>query len=128
MKLTDFGMLTDENIHPEVEIYLREAGFAVRSVRELCLDGSADTALLEYSVREQLIVVTHDSDFGTLAVREKAEVIGIVYLRPGSIDPQLTIGTIESLLGFDLDVTPPFLIVARRNDKEVVVRLRRLTG
>lgn len=123
MKLSDFALLKDENIHPDVETYLRQKGLVVQSVRELQIHGASDAAWLAHSVREGLVVVTHDADFGTLAVREKAELIGIVYLRPGTIDPLFTIGSRETLLRFNLDVFPPFLLVVRRSDDQVDVRL-----
>jgi hypothetical protein len=53
-------------------------------------------------------------------------VVGIVYLRPGHIDPQFTIQTLRRLFEQDLDITVPFLLVAKRGRDAVNIRLRNL--
>lgn len=98
MKLTDYPRLTDENIDPAVVNYLRQAGFDVRDVVEDQWIGSTDRHLLTLAVSEGRVVVTHDSDFGTLAIGQQEPVIGILYLRPGHIDSQFTIDSIQVLL------------------------------
>lgn len=68
MKLPEFGLLTDENINPIVAAELRAMGFDVFDVCENGLFGSEDTVLLSRARADGRVVVTHDSDFGTLAV------------------------------------------------------------
>ncbi len=126
MKLRDFGLLTDENLDPDVVAYLRREGFDVADVCEDGLQGSTDIALLQRAVAANRVVVTHDPDFGTLAILQKQPVVGILFLRPGHIDPQFTIETLQSILSAVPDVTPPFLIVARRKGIKVTIRVRRL--
>jgi hypothetical protein len=53
-------------------------------------------------------------------------VVGIVFLRPGHIDPQFTIDTLKLLFEKDLDVNPPFLLVAKRCRRAVTIRLRQI--
>ncbi len=84
--------------------------------------------LLRHAVAENRVVVTHDADFGTLAVHQGEPIVGLVYLRPGHIDAQFTIGTIEALLTADPDVTSPFLLIAKRSDRGVTIRVRHLTS
>jgi predicted nuclease of predicted toxin-antitoxin system len=55
-------------------------------------------------VSEGRVVVTQDSDFGTLVIGQHEPVIGIVYLRPGHIDSQFTIDSIQTLLNQSLDL------------------------
>jgi hypothetical protein len=43
-------------------------------------------------------VVTHDADFGTLAILQNEPLVGIVYLRPGHIDAQFTVATFQAVL------------------------------
>ena len=127
MKLTDFPLLTDENIDPEVVAFLRAAGFDVRDVVEDCLFGATDRHLLELAVSEGRVVVTHDSDFGTLVVGQHQPVIGILYLRPGHIDSQFTIESIEVLLTQSLELPTSFIIVVRRSGVDVTIRVRDLS-
>ena len=46
MRLRDFGILTNENIHPAVIDFLRGHGFSVRTGREAALLGADDSAVL----------------------------------------------------------------------------------
>ena len=88
--------------------------------------GAPDVELLRRAVAENRLVVTHDADFGTLAMLLGEPVVGILYLRPGHIDPQFTIGTLSSLRANDPDVKLPFVVVARRSHDTVAVRIRHL--
>ena len=126
MKLTDFPLLTDENIDAAVVQFLRTRGFNVLDIAEAGLFGTSDVALLQRAFGEGRVVVTHDSDFGTLAILRGAPVVGIIYLRPGHIDPQYTIGTIEALLDAEPDVAKPFVVVARRSGDTITIRVRHL--
>ena len=126
MKLRDFRLLTDENIHSDVVQFLRSEGSDVLDVREESLHGTPDINLLRRAVSESRVVLTHDSDFGTLAIFGGEAVVGIVYLRPGHIDPQFTIDSVVALFREELDLTPPFIVVARRTGSHVTIRLRTL--
>ena len=77
-------------------------------------------------MREGRVIVTHDSDFGTLAIFQEEPVIGIVYLRPGHIDPQFTVSTLVTLSDADPDLEPPFVVVARQRTGQVSIRIRHL--
>ena len=126
MKVRDFPLLTDENIDADVVAWLRGDGFDVFDVSEQGLFGTTDLALLQLAVASGRIVVTHDADFGTLAVLQGEPVIGLVYLRPGHIDPVFTIESLKAVLAENPEVVPPFILVARRTDAGVVIRIRQL--
>lgn len=124
MKLQDFGLLTDENLDPEIVQWLEAAGFDVLDVCREGLQGTSDAELMRQAVAENRVIVTHDADFGTLAVLQGEPVVGVIFLRPGHINPAFTIGTVSSLLSAAPDVIPPFLLVARRVGDIVTVRIR----
>ena len=127
MTLDDAAFLADENIHPEVVAYLRQRGFDVLDVKEEAhLHGTADVDLIRTAVASQRIILTHDSDFGALAVFAGEPVVGIVCIRPGHIDPAFTVGTMKALLNQKLNLDAPFLIVAQRTRDSVAIRLRTL--
>lgn len=126
MKLQQFGLLTDENISRAMLSSLREAGFDVLDVIEQGWGGQDDSSLLAAAHDQQRIVVTHDRDFGTLAIAESQPMTGIIYLRPGHIDPQFSIQTWRTLILQNLELEPPFLIVAQHVDTQVRVRVRSL--
>jgi predicted nuclease of predicted toxin-antitoxin system len=126
LTLRALALLADENIHPDVVRYLREEGCDVVTVHQLDLAGASDEAILATSLVEARVVLTHDSDFGALAMAGGQSVVGIIYIRPGHIRAEFTIATLRSLFDRSLDVTPPFLLVAIRRNDTVRVRVRRL--
>ena len=126
MKLREFGLLTDENIDPDVVAFLRSQGFDVWDVCENGMQGSTDLLLLQTAVRDNRAVLTHDSDFGRLSVLQGETIIGLVFLRPGHINPRFTIETIETVLAANPDVIPPFILVAKRTGRTVAIRIRHL--
>jgi hypothetical protein len=68
VRLADALWLTDENIHPDVVAHLRARGLDVSDVREQGWYGRSDEELLREAHRAGRIVLTHDGDFGTLAL------------------------------------------------------------
>jgi predicted nuclease of predicted toxin-antitoxin system len=122
--LRDFRLLTDENIAAEVVEFLRTEGFKVLDVKEAGLIGSTDEELLQRSVREQSVVITHDPDFGLLAVAAGEPFVGLLYLRPGHITARRTIESIEAVLRRNFELQPPFIIVAQRTGDQIRIRLR----
>ncbi len=120
----NFPLLTDENIHPLVVEGLRERGFDVTTVVEKGLAGARDLVLLQTARDEGRVIVTHDSDFGTLATRQGEPISGIVYLRPGHIDPSFLLAMLDAISALDLDVEFPFLVVAARRGNDIRIRLR----
>jgi len=130
MKLRDFPLLTDENISPVVVEYLRNEGFNVLDVTENGWQGDSDTEQLNRAYTDGRIVVTHDGDFGTLAVQNGQPLTGIFFVRPGHHDPAVTavtIDTINVVLANDPDLQPPFLLVAKRGAGQINIRVRQLT-
>ena len=128
MKTGDFSLMADENVDAEVISFLRNHGFDVLDVREANFHGTTDLDLLRLAVGQQRLIVTHDGDFGMLAIRQGEPVIGIIYIRPGHISPAFTIETIRTILDRNPEVEAPFLLVARRKATTVTIRLRNLEG
>jgi predicted nuclease of predicted toxin-antitoxin system len=113
-------------VHPEVVRFLTKQRFDILDVRQSDLIGTDDRTLLQHAYAEQRTVVTHDRDFGKLVVASGEAFYGILYLRPGHLDPTFTIATLRSVLGTNLAPEPPFVLVAERQDTRVKIRLRHL--
>lgn len=126
MILRDFSLFNDENIHADVVALLRGEGLDVRDVKESGLIGANDLDLIRLAFADSRVFLTHDSDFGALAVVVGEPVIGLVYLRPGHISPGFTIDTLRVLLGQTLNLNPPFILVAERTASTVRIRVRNL--
>ncbi|MCA9414024.1 MAG: DUF5615 family PIN-like protein [Candidatus Omnitrophica bacterium] len=124
MKVTEFSWLADENIDPAVVEYMRRKGLSVQSIQEAVMRGASDLKILEKGLNEQRIVLTHDRDFGTMAIAAKKPYFGIVFIRPGHISVEKTIETLDEILALDLEPIPPFILVAERKSSGVQIRLR----
>lgn len=66
MNFNQLSFLTDENISGELSRYLKNVSLHTQTIWDAGLEGSSDLEILEFSHRNQLVVVTQDSDFGTL--------------------------------------------------------------
>jgi predicted nuclease of predicted toxin-antitoxin system len=126
VKPLDFPLLADENIHPDVITYLRQHECDVRSIAEEELFGSSDRSVLRTAHADGRVVLTHDSDFGTLVITQDEPFIGIIYLRPGHIRAEFTIQTLRTIDTQPLDVQPSFILVAEQRDQTVQIRTRQL--
>jgi len=124
MKPLDFPLLADENIHPGVIEALRAAGGDLRSILTEGLAGKEDREILRHAHARGCVVLTHDSDFGTLAIREGEPYTGIIYVRPGHIAPKFVLEILEAVRTIPVDSNPPFVIVAERREQHVRVRVR----
>lgn len=125
VKALDFPLLADENVHPDVIAFLRETGLDVDSIAEQGKFGLPDTQVLEQATEVGRVVLTHDSDFGGLALLG-AKFIGIIYLRPGHIKADFTIKTLQAIRDHAPDVTSPFILVAERIGDTVKIRVRQM--
>lgn len=126
MNLRRFRFLADENIHTDVVSFLRDLGCDVLDVREQEWSGRDDISLIHEAVQDNRVVLTHDSDFGALAVAAGEPIVGIIYLRPGHIRSLFTIESLQTLLSQEREVESPFLIVVDRRGSAVRIRVREL--
>jgi predicted nuclease of predicted toxin-antitoxin system len=124
MKPLDFPLLADENIHPGVVLALAAQGKDVRSVSTEGLMGKPDAELLRYAHTGGRVILTHDSDFGTIVYRSRQPFTGIIYVRPGHISAAFVLETIAALAASPVDVTTQFLVVAERKSESVRVKYR----
>ncbi len=111
MKFKNICLLTDENISPRVVHFFRQQGFDVLDVKEQGWFGMEDEKLLERAFSEKRFVVTHDSDFGTLAINEGKSCYGIVYLRLQNLNPNFVIQVCKNFLQLDHEFTPGIIVV-----------------
>ena len=124
MKALDFPLLADENIHPQVIETLRAEGRDIHSVFDHGLQGKLDTEVLRVAHDDGRVVLTHDRDFGHLAIRNLSPMTGIIFLRPGHIPPVDVLAMLHALAKWEHDATPPFLAVVDHKDGMVRIRLR----
>jgi predicted nuclease of predicted toxin-antitoxin system len=124
VKPLDFPLLTDENIVPEVVQGLRLRGCNVRSASDEDLLGRRDADLLEHATSQRRVIVTHDLAFGRDAIRAGTPFVGIIYVRPGHISAGFVLAVMDALQTSSVEVEPPFVAVAERQESTVRVRVR----
>ena len=121
-----FKILCDENIHPDVLDYLIGLGLDIQSIKGLGLNGLDDEQVLAHAFRNDQVVLTHDSDFGTLVIAEQKSFYGIVYLKPGHILPKFTIESLNALLDASIEVEAPFIVVIKHQVDGIRIRVRQM--
>ncbi|MFN4256190.1 MAG: DUF5615 family PIN-like protein [Saprospiraceae bacterium] len=126
MSLQDFQFLTDENIDAELVEFLRQQGFDVLDIKEMRMFRLPDKDVLGMAYAQNRVVISQDSDFGTLIFRDKAPFIGVIYLRPGHQSPQIHIESFQAILDGQLELAVPFVLVAENTGEMVKIRLRTL--
>lgn len=126
MRLASARFLLDENIHPDVAQFLRSQDVDIVEARLAGLGGASDREILAQAHRDGRVVLTHDADFGALAIGAGESVTGVVYLRPGHIDSTRTIQTMRVLFEKDHEIEVPFLVVAEHKGTRVRIRIRAL--
>lgn len=123
MKLIHASLLTDENISPKVVAYLQRMGFDVLDTKEKLWHGTEDEELIHRAYQEQRFILTHDSDFGTLAISQGIPCYGILYLRLNNLKSTNVVRTFESMLQQDIEIRPHTIWVI----EEKRIRIRYLT-
>jgi len=104
---------------------IKQLDLDILDVKEKGLGGSSDSSLLGLAYEEQRVVLTHDSDFGTLAIAKNQPFYAIVYLKPGHILPQFSIDSINAILEIE-NLIPPFIITVKNNNSNIKIRIRHL--
>ncbi|MCE2416095.1 DUF5615 family PIN-like protein [Candidatus Poribacteria bacterium] len=104
-------LVADANIAYAVVEFLRSQGVDVLYVREEGWQFYADRDILANAHAMHRFVLTHDSDFGKLAVYLKHPTTGIIHLRPGGRPSVEVIADLQALLKMQGDWTPPLIAV-----------------
>jgi predicted nuclease of predicted toxin-antitoxin system len=115
-------LVADMNISPPVVQFLRSQGVDVVSAFEEGWHSYEDAEILANAHLMDRFVLTHDSDFGHLAMYLKHPITGIIHLRPGARPSSEVISDLRDLLKKEVDWTPPLIAVHRFGR----LRIRRL--
>ena len=115
-------LVADMNITIPVVQFLRSQGVDVVSAFEEGWYLYKDENILANANMMDRFILTHDSDFGHLAVHLKRPITGIILLRPGRHTPDEVISDLQDLLKMQVDWTPPLIAVYQSGR----LRIRRL--
>lgn len=77
-------LLLDENLSPRLADLLRAAGHDIVHVRDLGLTSAPDERVMAVAANDRRVLVSADTDFGTLLARTGAAVPSVILLRRAS--------------------------------------------
>lgn len=120
MKFNSVKILTDENISPRILFFLKAKGIDAADVKEKGWHGRDDRYILEMAYADERFVLTHDSDFGTLAINEGAPCYGIIYIRLKNLKVENVCVVLERLFKIDIEIVKGSIIVV----EDARVRIR----
>jgi len=113
-------ILSDENISPAIAVFLRSSGYDVKEVLKSGWVGKTDDFLLKKALEEKRFILTHDSDFGTLAIKDGKKCFGIIFLRTGSVKSEEIIVVLKKFIQQAIDLVPGTFIVI--DNKKIRIR------
>lgn len=93
--------VVDANLSPRVADLLTEAGHDAVAVRHLGLQDALDDEILDLALNDDRIIISHDTDFGTLLAVRRQTKPSFILVR--SADP-LTADQVADLIIDNLDV------------------------
>ncbi|HHW19262.1 MAG TPA: DUF5615 family PIN-like protein [Firmicutes bacterium] len=120
--------LVDNALSPWIAGELRQFGHDVVHVREIGMASASDAEILALAVREKRIVLTADTDFGTIMARTRADSPSVIIFRQSDKRPMRLL----NLLTTNLSRIAPYLekgaVVVFQNQRIRVRRLPLLPG
>lgn len=90
--------LLDENISPSLAVLLQELGYEARHVNEIGYNNTPDFKISKFAATSGEIIITHDTDFGTILALTGSERPSVVLFRWKIISAQLVFQFLVSYL------------------------------
>ncbi len=116
--------LVDNNLSPILAEVLRSAGHDVTHVRDIGLEAATDEVVLATAQAEQRVLISADTDFGTLLARSGAKLPSVLLIRRlvgrRAVEQAATILANLAMVSADLDAGAVIVLT------DEWVRIRRL--
>jgi predicted nuclease of predicted toxin-antitoxin system len=116
-------LLIDNALSPQVAANLAEKGYDVVHVRDIGMQAAKDEEILERAGSDDRIIVSADTDFGTLLALRMADNPSFVLLRCSVHRPKVQMTILAANLPVVADALDEGAIVVIEDDR---VRIRRL--
>jgi predicted nuclease of predicted toxin-antitoxin system len=97
-------LLVDANMSPRVAVELKALGHDAVHVADVGLLKASDTSIADFGARERRIIVSGDSDFGTILARTGGDAPSVILLRHlNDISPMRQVELIQAALASGAD-------------------------
>jgi predicted nuclease of predicted toxin-antitoxin system len=126
MHISQFKFLTDENMPPRAVAWLRQQGFDIFDIKSEGLGGTKDEDILPIAEAQNRVIITQDSDLGNILFQLGLQNSGVIFLRPGHVNSERVIQSLEKLFSTDIEATIPFILVGDAKKDVFKIRLRLL--
>ena len=104
--------VTDENVEPAIDQWLRTLGHDVLSIRD-SFAGIDDDEVLKHASESGRVLITYDRDFGEMVYRQGMMHNGIVLLRMSSCSVPVRLAHLQSVWPLVCDrLIGAFIVVA----------------
>jgi predicted nuclease of predicted toxin-antitoxin system len=80
-------LLADENFPQASYKFLKEKGYDILHITDVGLASIPDQEVIEFSIEEDRVIITFDSDFGELIFKLDYKPKGVIYFRWKSFRP-----------------------------------------
>lgn len=108
--------LLNANISHETAEFLKSMGYEVKTVAQFGLETAEDVKIVEKAVKEKMIIITLDLDFGNIFYFSTKEKIWIIVLRLKN----QTVGSVNKTLKWLLETK----ILEKRESKNTLMIIR----
>jgi len=115
--------LIDNALSPVIAQGLKEAGFESIHVRDIGLRSAPDTEIFEHAVKNNQIIISADTDFGTLLALRQTSKPSVILFRCTDKRPQSQVSLLLSHLSEIKDALIAGSIVVFEDDR---IRIRAL--
>jgi predicted nuclease of predicted toxin-antitoxin system len=122
MKTINF--FADENIQNALIEWIKSKGFDISGIRTENLYGLDDEKIIQKAFAEKKVIITQDSDFGTIIFTKKIKFYAIIYLKPGHHNSEYHIPTLEIILNNIDKIKEGSIIIGVRKNDEIKIRFR----
>ena len=77
----EYFFFVDESLSPELAIKLKQLGYSANHARETELKGADDIKIIEWAIKNKVVIITGDLDFGELWYWRYRGKLSVIVLR-----------------------------------------------
>jgi len=117
------SFLLDENLPPSLVILLNQLEYPARHVVEIGYVNTDDSVILKFAEQSGEVILTHDTDFGTLLALNQNDRPSVILFRLEQLSAKILFNLIESNLPvLEKELASGAIVITEENS----IRIRKL--